>query len=45
MSKNTSSHSRYYECRDCRERMTAASYRAACPGCDGKLQNIAVPRE
>ena len=36
---------RYYECIECQTRIIAEHYRADCPDCDGRLRNIAVPRE
>ena len=34
----------YYECLDCGHRETADSLET-CPDCDGRVRNIAVPRE
>ncbi|WP_433631642.1 rubrerythrin-like domain-containing protein [Halomicrococcus sp. NG-SE-24] len=36
---------KYYECRNCMRRVTTSSYQSTCPDCDGRLRNIAVPRE
>lgn len=34
-----------YECLDCGERYERESHPDVCPGCNGRLRNVAVPRE
>jgi Zn finger protein HypA/HybF involved in hydrogenase expression len=36
---------RYFECRDCNNRVTAERRLADCPDCGSDVQNLAVARE
>lgn len=35
----------YFECLDCLHRLTTTETKQRCPHCNGRLQNLAIPRE
>lgn len=34
-----------YECYECGHRLTIEGHQGLCPECEGRMKNIAVPRE